>query len=90
MTEQDLDDPDASATLQKVGGKAMPKRVGRHTLADLGHAAPAARQAGSKSAEASMIAGLLARSKQPRSPAAPASTKGAEDLSGGAAGDSIT
>ena len=36
MTEQDLDDPDVGAALQKMGGKAMPKRVGRHRLADPG------------------------------------------------------
>jgi len=60
MTEQDLDDPDVSAALQKVGGKAMPKRVGRHTLADPG-TLPCGATSRLKSAEAHMIAGLLAR-----------------------------
>ena len=35
MTEQDLDDPDAQCrSPERVRGKAMPKRVGRHTLAE--------------------------------------------------------
>ena len=53
----------AGAALQKVGRKAMPKRVGRHTLADPG-TLPCGAASRLKCAEADMIAGLLAR-KQP-------------------------
>ena len=64
MTEQDLDDPDIGAALQKVGGKAMPKRVGSDRLADPG-TLPCGTASRLKCAQAHMIAGLLAW-KQPR------------------------
>jgi hypothetical protein len=31
VTEQDLDDPDVGTAFQKVGGKAVPQRMGGHT-----------------------------------------------------------
>jgi hypothetical protein len=34
VTEQDLDDPDVGAALQKMGGKTVPQRMRRHALAD--------------------------------------------------------
>ena len=77
MTEQDLDDPDVGAALQQVGGKAMPKRVGRHRLADPG-TLPCDAASRLKSAAAHMIAGLLAR-KQPRARPRPLPI-GAQDL----------
>jgi hypothetical protein len=63
VTEQDLDDPNVGAALQKMGGKAMAKRVGRDTLADPG-TLPGRAASRLKSAAAHMAAGLLA-GKQP-------------------------
>src|SRR5205085_4283889 len=34
MAEQDLDDPDVGAVLQKMSGEAVPERMHRHTLAE--------------------------------------------------------
>ena len=40
VTEQNLDDPNVRAALQKMSGKTMPQRVGRHMLADPGRDKP--------------------------------------------------
>jgi hypothetical protein len=37
MTEQDLDHANIDILLEQVGGKAMPQRVWRHSLLQLGH-----------------------------------------------------
>ena len=63
MTEQDLDDPDVSAPLQKMGGKTVPKRMGRHVLADPS-LPPCSATRALKSAAADMLTRLLA-GKQP-------------------------
>ena len=59
MTEQDLDNPNIGAALQQMGGKAMPKGVGRDALVDPG---TLSRRAASrlKRTAAYMTAGLLA------------------------------
>ncbi|MCY1306043.1 hypothetical protein D9M70_558760 [compost metagenome] len=36
MPEQDLDDPDVGAVLQKMGGEAVPQRVRSDPLGDVG------------------------------------------------------
>jgi hypothetical protein len=64
VTEQNLDDPDISTALQKMSGKTVPQRVGRHMLADPS-APPCSATSRLESPRTDMLPGLLTR-KQPR------------------------